>query len=216
MSKGTQRLDLPLHRIVPEYRSRNALVRWLFHERLTTALEHVKALKPEALIDIGCGAGHFMSLLNREKIKVPMMWGIDLNPNVRDLVLPNCTFAQLDLLHTEFPDHTFDVAVCLDTLEHVEALRDALTEIRRIIRPCGYLITSEPVESAFYKSLRFLFKGTTSGATGPGAGAHYYNAREIDTVIAKSGFVRLRTRKLPLPAPLDLFHVNLYQRVQDG
>jgi SAM-dependent methyltransferase len=214
-TRPEQRLDLPLRRIVPEYRSRNALVRWLFHERLGTAARYVAAVRPDALIDIGCGEGRFLQLLNELDVRVPVMWGIDLNPNVSALAVPNCTFAQRDVVRTGFADAAFGAVACLDILEHVPALPEALAEIRRIVRPGGHLITSEPVESGLYKALRFLLKGTTSQVAGPGAGGHYGNAQQIHRIVVHSGFTLLRSRRLPCPPPLDLFHVNLYVRVEE-
>ena len=109
---------------------------------------------------------------------------------------------------------SFDTIVCLDVLEHIKDVESILVELRRILKDNGYLISSEPVESVLYKLLRFITKGTYSQETGPGAGVHYYNAREIDEKIRKMGFIKIASKKIPFYFPFDLFHINLYQKIE--
>ena len=93
-------------------------------------------------------------------------------------------------------------------------LENALTEIKRVLDKKGYLITSEPTENLLYKTLRFLYKGTYSKEKGPTAGAHYWNAKDIDKKIRSFGFTRISNHRIPLPLPLcDLFHINLYKKL---
>lgn len=200
--------------IVPEYDSRNPFARQLFHARLRVAAHHIAALSPSSLLDVGCGAGKLFGTLQSAGTIVPEQVGIDVMAGVRDLqeFFPQAFFFVKSILHTDFKDNTFDVITCLDTLEHIEQLNVALGEIGRIMKPGGHLITSEPTESVLYKLLRLLFKGTYSQESGPCAGKHYYNAREIDAGVRMSGFVRLAITRLPLFTPFDLFHINLYRK----
>jgi ubiquinone/menaquinone biosynthesis C-methylase UbiE len=206
-----QKLDIDLDKIVPEYYSKNWLVRWLFRKRLHVAIEYIRKIKPNVLIDTGCGDGHFIKLINESNINIREMWAIDLNPSIMQLnnKMKNCTFKIDNVLKTDFPDHIFDAAVSLDMLEHIKDIEKAVTEIRRILRHEGHLITSEPVESALYKSLRFILKGTYSQESGPGAGIHYHNAKQIDDIIQSMGFTRIDSKQIPC-RPFDLFHLNLY------
>lgn len=211
----SQRLDIPLRAIFPEYYSKNFLVRWLFSKRLYVAIEYLRKINPDTLIDIGCGDGYFINLINNQGLRLKKIWGIDLNPNVVQLnnQINNCFFKHQNILKTDFPEQIFDVAVCADILEHVEKIEKAIVEIRRILAPHSYLITSAPVESVIYKSLRFLLKGTYSQESGPNAGKHYYNAKQIDNIIRRKGFIRVLSKKIPFYAPFDLFHLNLYQKI---
>ena len=213
MVSNHQKLDIDLEEIVPEYYSKNWFVRWLFLKRLHIAANYVKQIEPDVLIDTGCGDGHFISLLNENKIKTNEMWGIDLNPSVLQLQgkIRNCNFKVQNILGTDFESTMFDAAVSLDMLEHIHDIEKAIKEIRRILTKEGYLITSEPVESVLYKSLRFVLKGTYSQESGPGAGVHYYNAKGIDRIIRSSGFTRVASKKIFF-RPFDLFHLNLYKK----
>ncbi|WP_019421436.1 class I SAM-dependent methyltransferase [Paenibacillus sp. OSY-SE] len=61
--------------------------------------------------------------------------GCDMRPGVGvDLVL--------DLHHIDLPDQTAGLVISLDTLEHVEDPRLALSEIHRILKPNGIAIIS--------------------------------------------------------------------------
>ena len=207
-----QRTKIPLKEIVPEYSSNNPLIKWLFNKRQQIASYYIYKVKPNKLLDLGCGDGSF---IRRIKNKFPNIktFGVDVNPNVIRLneIFNEKIFSNQDLLNLLFKKNTFDVVVCLDVLEHIKNLDDALNEIKRILIKNGYLITSEPTENFLYKGLRFLYKGTHSEKEGPGAGAHYSNAKEIDRIIKKSGFRILDNKKIPLSFPLlDLFHINLY------
>ena len=55
-----QKYNIELREIVPEYHSKNKIVRQLFANRLKIALNYVKKVKPNKLIDIGCGDGSFI------------------------------------------------------------------------------------------------------------------------------------------------------------
>ena len=59
---------------------------------------------------------------------------------------------------------------------------------------------------------RFIIKGKFSGETGPGAGKHYYNIKQIDKLVMESGFVRIERRKLKVFC-VNLFDVNLYKKL---
>ncbi len=201
--------------IVPEYQSRNPLVHWLFHKRLKTAQNFLHTVKPKTLLDAGCGDGSFVKLMaNDPALPDISITGFDINTKIVALSaeLPKHSFVVGSMNKTDFADESFDAVVTLDVLEHFENAATPICELRRVLKKDGYLITSEPVESWIYKSLRFLIKGTFSEIEGPGSSPHYHNARGIDRIVKENGFTRVASKKLPLPMPFDLFHLNLYKK----
>jgi 2-polyprenyl-3-methyl-5-hydroxy-6-metoxy-1,4-benzoquinol methylase len=207
---------MTLANIVPEYQSKNPIVQWLFHKRLKTAQAYVRALKPNTLLDAGCGDGSFVRLMAHDSTLPDLaITGFDINTRITSLSaeFPKYSFVVGSMNKTDFADESFDVVVTLDVLEHFEHAHVPISELRRVIKKGGHLITSEPVESVFYKTLRFLIKGTFSEVEGPGSSPHYHNARGIDRIVRECGFARVESKKLPVPMPFDLFHINLYKRV---
>ncbi|MDP6756557.1 MAG: class I SAM-dependent methyltransferase [Patescibacteria group bacterium] len=213
MHKDTQqRFDINLSEIVPEYESKNPLVRWLFNKRLSIALNLLSDIDARTIADIGCGDGSLLRLINSSDLNVDELWGVDLNPGILALKrdMPNAQFAIDNLFNMRFDSNRFDAVTCLDTLEHMQNISKAVQELKRILKNNAYLITSEPVESALYRSLRFVLKGTYSQESGPSAGAHYHNAREVDQALTKVGFIRERLVRVPLHTPFDLFWIARY------
>jgi ubiquinone/menaquinone biosynthesis C-methylase UbiE len=206
---------MPLKDIVPEYGSRNPLVQWLFHKRLTTAQRYLHTIKPMRVLDAGCGDGSFVRLIaNDPALPGIAITGFDINTKITALSseFPTHTFVVGSMMKSDFADESFDAVVTLDVLEHFQDAHVPIRELGRVLKKGGYLVTSEPVESIIYKTLRFLIKGTFSEVEGPGSSPHYHNARGIDRIVRENGFTRISSKKLPLPMPFDLFHLNLYRK----
>ncbi len=104
------------------------------------------------VLEAGCGTG---LLLDRVRGFASEAYGIDLSPGMlaraaaRGLPVANASITALP-----FPDAAFDVAYSFKVLAHVEAIRDALAELARVVRPGGHVLAE------FYntRSLRYLVK----------------------------------------------------------
>jgi SAM-dependent methyltransferase len=66
-----------------------------------------------------------------------------------------------DLLSLPFESSSFDAALCLDVLEHVDLLDQprAISEIARILKPDGKLLASVPNLAHLHSRIRFLLSG---------------------------------------------------------
>ena len=56
---------------------------------------------------------------------------------------------KLDLMCIDQPDNSWDLVFCNHVLEHVKDYRIALSELYRILRPCGRLICSFPIDDSY-------------------------------------------------------------------
>ena len=112
-------------------------------QRYQFTLDHFKA--GERCLEVGAGLGVFSRMLCEHGLRYA---GIEIDSEAceqaqrrvgsRDLI------RQADAHQLPFPDASFDVAVCLEVLEHLRDYRQALAEIRRVLRPSGKLIASIP------------------------------------------------------------------------
>jgi 2-polyprenyl-3-methyl-5-hydroxy-6-metoxy-1,4-benzoquinol methylase len=98
-------------------------------------------------LDAGCGTGYGLEIL--AEAGTVALTGIDLSEEalVAAQVRAERSGAQLaqgDLQDLEFPDDSFDVVVCFETIEHLESPELGIAELRRVVRPGGTLLISSP------------------------------------------------------------------------
>ncbi|MFA6092463.1 MAG: class I SAM-dependent methyltransferase [Elusimicrobiota bacterium] len=206
-----------LEDIVPEYRSGNPVVRWIFRRRLAVALELGELAGPDRMrvLDLGCGEAAFLRLAQRMFPQHSYV-GWDIHPGISAFEVPGVELQRVDIRETSsLPSLEFDRIFCLDVLEHFQELEETLANIRRLLKPGGSLIVSEPTESVLYRCGRLLVKGTFSSQEGPCAGPHYRDAEGVDAEIRRSGFKRSDIRRMP-PRPLDVFHLTKYCTAESG
>ncbi len=203
-----------LEDIVPEYRSGNPLVRWLFLKRLEVAERLARLDEPGALtlLDAGCGEG---LLLKRLKAGWPRhaVEGMDHRPEVTSLDIPGVTLFAADLTKPgALPAARYDRLFALDVLEHLKDLAAPLAVLRAALKPGGLLVVSAPTENLLHKSCRFLIKGTFSEQEGPCSSPHYHRAATLAPAIAAAGFEPVESVSLPLPGPLALNRLFSFRR----
>jgi len=201
---------MELEEIVPEYHSSNKYVKNIFFKRFEIAIDYLHKIGANKILDAGCGEGIFTNILkNTENFEEVI--GLDINENVTKLneKFNNIKFIVGDICNLPFYKY-FDAIVCLDVLEHIEHIEDALLSIYNALDDEGYLIVSGPTENFWYKLGRFLTKGTFSEESGPNAGKHYYNIFDIDKLITKMFEPICRTKVRFMFA--HLFSVNLYRK----
>jgi SAM-dependent methyltransferase len=77
-------------------------------------------LKPQRVVDVGCGPGHLIEALHRRGISV---LGLDYSSAARDLVVrKGLPFETFDLTAAKpLPGSPWDLAVCCEGAEHLEA-----------------------------------------------------------------------------------------------
>lgn len=148
-------------------------------ERLTNAVtgqleaEHyhryLLALGPCAgrdVLDVATGEGYGAAMLARCARSVV---ACDLAEDViararRSFAEPNLRFIPGDARDIPMPDHTVDVVVCFEALEHFAEQARFLDETRRVLRPGGLLLVSTPDREVY---------------SPPGAPPNPYHLREL-------------------------------------
>lgn len=117
-------------------------------------------LRGKAVLDLGCGSGEtLIPLAHRGAILI----GIDISPDLIAIAERRLSDAGLSATirvgsayETELPDDSVDLIFCMSLIHHLDIAR-VREEMRRILRPGGFVILKEPVRvSKTYGFLRSI------------------------------------------------------------
>lgn len=106
----------------------------------------VDIVRNKTVLDIACGEGYGAALMASSAASVV---GADADAGTiaeaaKKYRQPNLNFQQADITSLPFKDASFDAIVCFETLEHVAEHDAVLTELKRVLKPDGFLIISTP------------------------------------------------------------------------
>jgi 2-polyprenyl-3-methyl-5-hydroxy-6-metoxy-1,4-benzoquinol methylase len=113
---------------------------------------------PGKLLDVGCGTGAF---LREARARGWEAVGTELSHDGAETARANgFEIAEGEIWEAEFPSGTFDVVTCWHVIEHVGSPRRLLEEIRRLLRPGGWLVLATPnLEDHFFRSAYAIARG---------------------------------------------------------
>jgi SAM-dependent methyltransferase len=150
--------------------------------------------KPARILDAGCGSGRNMVELGR----LGTVTGVELSATSVALARGRDAGEVIagSVLEMPFADDSFDLAVSLDVIEHLEDDLAALRELRRTVAPGGVLLVTVP-------AYQWLWSGHDE------INHHHrrYTRRSLQRVAEQAGWTQLRTtyfNSLLLPAAIAL------------
>lgn len=93
-----------------------------------------------SILDVGCGAGHYLVSLRRE-LEAPFNYtGVDATSTYVELARAafegdeRVNFQMADIFDLPFADQTFDIVMCNNVLLHLPSIRKPLSELYRVAR----------------------------------------------------------------------------------
>ena len=158
MSKANH-IFMPEDHMDKLYNSKNPLVRFVHVNRLDKIVKMIPSNNGLKILDAGCGEGHLIGKMHSENSK-SSYYGIDIAPLAIQKTKERCPYAELrigDLAETGYTSEFFDVVVCTEVLEHMYEYKDAITELKRVLKKNGCLIITFPNETLWTIS-RFLLR----------------------------------------------------------
>ncbi len=174
------------------------------------------------VVDIGCAFGYGTAALTARGRGG--RWVVGVEPDARHIDVAGRSFPWLPLVRGDaaalpLRDASVDAAVLLDVLEHVAKPEAVLQEIRRVVRPGGYLIVSVPHRGLLapldpmnvYPQLRRRFPSwlPLNSAEESGTGVHrHFSAGELAAVLGP-GFSVDRMKRSGLGLSEALYLVML-------
>jgi len=184
-----------------------------------------------SLLDVGCGDGMFLSLIDQRLSLVARGWmlhGIDASGAQIHAATPRpYTFRQCNVEDgIPFADATFSIVFCGELLEHLYDPDSFLGDCRRVLKPRGILAITTPNLQAWYNRLLFLagiqplFYETSTRSTSIGAGPlrrlkrgtvpvghiRIFNQRALRDIVESQGFRIRSMRGAPFVALYKPFH----------
>ncbi|MFN4762588.1 class I SAM-dependent methyltransferase [Gillisia sp. Q332] len=105
--------------------------------------ELTEALNPDSVLDIGCGEGRFLGLLNHE---IERKVGVDLSE--RPILFAKAFHPEIEFQAKDAADlqETFDVVTAIEVLEHIpdEQITQFLSTMYSRTKPGGHIIICVP------------------------------------------------------------------------
>jgi SAM-dependent methyltransferase len=168
-------------------------------ERVIAALELPQHAR---ILDAGCGSGRNMVDLARRG----SVTGIELSEPSASIARERNAGEVVSgsVLQMPFAQHSFDLAVCLDVIEHLEDDLAALRELRRVVAPSGSLLVTVP-------AYQWLWSGHDE------VNHHFrrYTPRSLQRVAEEAGWRQVRSthfNSLLLPVAVLLRVLDRFSR----
>ncbi len=122
----------------------NPVSKWFRSGRYTKSLELIEELAPKSILDLGCGRGHFIKLLEK-RFPFASIAGCDSNREDAAAAREGCPDAKInygDLLKADL--EPADLVVVLEVMEHSHLPKKMLVKISSLVKERGYLLVSLP------------------------------------------------------------------------
>jgi ubiquinone/menaquinone biosynthesis C-methylase UbiE len=183
------------YQIPPDYYDKKNLFQKIWHGRkmmvvvslMKTALKKIEN-KPK-ILDVGCANGthtYFLSQVFSEST----FTGIDIyQPAIKAArkKYPFIRFGVADAHRLPFKNNYFGVLVCLETLEHLVDPSKALEEMKRVIKPGGYLILELDTNSYLFRTVWLIWE-RTFGKVWQGAHLWRLHPKRLEKLLSQKGF----------------------------
>ena len=157
-------------------------------------LEAVGRIVPERLIDIGCGPGAFLSLVEEMFPRIQLN-ALDLSEamihETKERLSNTAIVTVGDAENMQLQDEQYQAVTCNMSIHHYPHPQDALNEMYRILQPGGYLLLNDmdciaPIRAA----ANWLFPKL------PGGDVKMYSREEIEGMVRSAGFQKIQYRKI--------------------
>lgn len=144
-----------MHRTTDNYRkhtSKNPLQKYLIERFYAVLLSEAGKLKPDSILDVGCGEGFTLERLEKADIgkKLEGVDFLDTAIQIGRKQFPQFTLKQGNIYALPYKDDSFDLLICSEVLEHLDHPDEALKELKRVSKK--YVLFSVPNEPWFMAS----------------------------------------------------------------
>ncbi|MBU1110363.1 class I SAM-dependent methyltransferase [Patescibacteria group bacterium] len=185
---------------ITKYQSRNPVKKFLLQNFLNRIGSLVKQHNIIEIIDLGCGEGFVINHLKKTR-RAYQFTGADISQTALEqarTLNPNANFRQLNIndLHSLYKEQ-FDLALCLEVLEHLERPEKVLEEMAKL--RCRYFIISVPWEPYFNLLARIAAIFSFRDRVNPMENQHiqHFNPKNLSQLVANHFSIKKLIRQFP-------------------
>jgi ubiquinone/menaquinone biosynthesis C-methylase UbiE len=137
-----------------------AFIQEKYELKILRAMTSVKDV--QRILEIGCGNGNGSKLI-KKYFSPKYIIGIDLDEKMIKLASKrnrdtSISYRVMDASNLDFPDKYFDAVFDFGIIHHIPNYKDALKEIKRVLKPKGELILEDLSIEAFTKGIGRLWR----------------------------------------------------------
>ena len=147
-------------------------------------------LRPgDKVLDLGCGGGQFTWGIWEAGYEAG---GADILERALDLAKTQFPRGHFFLLNSDgtipSPDETYAAVWCSEVIEHILNVSGFLVEIKRVLRPGGFLILTTPYHGVLKNLLIALFK-FDEHFDPEGSHIRFFDRKGLERCLKKTGFI---------------------------
>lgn len=154
-------------------------------------VRRIISLKPEAVLDIGCGPGNILALL--QATIGSKLAGIDISSEMAEIARKRVPAADIRIGDSEslpWSEDKFDAVICTDSFHHYPAPEKVLREIRRVLKTGGKFILADPWCPTPVRQLINFFLPIS-----PYGDVKIYSEKEVKYMLVYEGFEKITWEK---------------------
>lgn len=157
-------------------------------------IEAIGRIRPDRLIDIGCGPGAFLSLVETRFPEIQLS-GLDLSEGMirkaEERLSDDAILTVGDAESMPLESEQFQAVTCNMSIHHYPHPQDALNEMYRILRPGGFILLNDlDCIPAVRTAANWIFPRL------PGGDVRMYSREEIREMVLSAGFRKFSYRKI--------------------
>lgn len=158
----------------------------------------------ESVLDAGCGTGLLLELLAQSVGESGEAKGVDYSDDMLAVARRRCgDFPQVSLTRSsveklDFDSESFDAVACTQVLLYVDDVRQALSEMVRVLKPGGRLVIVETdwdgaiLNSSDPATTRQIFDAWDQSVSNPNL------PRRLKPMLAEIGLTRIQVEAVPI------------------
>lgn len=157
-------------------------------------IEALKGIKFNRVLDLGCGTGVILEQINRINNSAEL-YGIDLSEKMIDQakqrLSSKASLLTGDAENLPYENDSFDLVCCVESFHHYPNPYEAVSEIRRILKPHGtFLLCDTWSKSPVRQIMNFFIRFSDDGDV------HIYSKHEITNLLTATGFNSVSWRQI--------------------